>query len=221
LVKTKQHNVLAVGQNGAEAYDYANGKHKKTIEGILKRHGDALLGVFISGGGNDFAGFHDLRPLLKNNCSGETTAEGCFNKPPSASLEALLDQVYDSYITLIGRVLASCKQPDLKIFLHNYDYPYPTGEGAFGKGTWLQAALLDAKVPEHLQRSCLKFVIDEFTKRLEKIAQLNPNTVVLVDSRETVTREEWSNELHPTEEGFRKIAHEKWHPLLRTHNLAS
>lgn len=59
-MKTKQQNVLAIGENGAEVYDQVNGVHKKTIRGMLDRdrHGYALLGVFISGGRNDFAIFN-------------------------------------------------------------------------------------------------------------------------------------------------------------------
>ena len=34
--------------------------------------------VFISGGGNDFAGYNDLRPLLKDDCSKFKTAAACY-----------------------------------------------------------------------------------------------------------------------------------------------
>ena len=35
-------------------------------------------GIFLSGGGNDFAGWTEMRKPLKADCGPETTAEGCF-----------------------------------------------------------------------------------------------------------------------------------------------
>ena len=57
LVAPKQHNILAAGYNGAEAYDSVYGKYEKAVRTALKLYGDGLSAVFISGGGNDFAGF--------------------------------------------------------------------------------------------------------------------------------------------------------------------
>ena len=70
LVAGKQHTVLAFGNNEAEAYDYVYGKYAKSVREALRLFNDgSLSAVFISGGGNDFAGFNDLRPLLNGNCS--------------------------------------------------------------------------------------------------------------------------------------------------------
>jgi hypothetical protein len=221
LVQKNEHNILAVGRNGAEAYQYAYGVYEQMIRGMLQRHGSVLMGVFISGGGNDFAGFNDLRPLLKDNCKDETTPEGCFNKPPSGELYRLMEKISNSYITLIGRVLALCQRPDLKIYIHNYDYAYPSGKGVFGQpSTWLKSALDDAKVPPTLQHSCVIYILDEFTKTLKQIEDLNQGKVILVDSRNTLKNSDWANELHPTHDGFKKIAWERWFPVLRQSGLA-
>ena len=78
IVDNKGHVVLAKGMNGAEAYDYVDGKYARSVLEALRLYGSGLSAVLISGGGNDFAGFNDMRPLLKENCSAETTAKGCF-----------------------------------------------------------------------------------------------------------------------------------------------
>lgn len=221
LIAKKEHNILAVGRNGAEAYQYAFGVYEKMIRGMLHRHGTVLMGVFISGGGNDFAGINDLAPLLKDDCSDETTPDGCFDTPPSSELLRLMDKISESYITLIGRILAVCTRPDLKIFIHNYDYAYPSGKGAFGQpSTWLKAAMDQAQVKPELQHGCIVYILDEFTKRLKHISALNPGKVILIDGRNTLKKEDWENELHPTPDGFKKLAWERWFPALNESGLA-
>ena len=78
VVADAQHTILAIGNNGAEAYDYVQGKYRTQVKTALEHHGDGLSGVFLSGGGNDFAGFNDLRPLLKADCSKAKTPQACY-----------------------------------------------------------------------------------------------------------------------------------------------
>lgn len=59
--------------------------------------------MFLSGGGNDFAGFNDLRPLLKDDCSAQTTVKGCF-RAGSAGLKGFLERMDEYYRKLIGIV---------------------------------------------------------------------------------------------------------------------
>lgn len=222
LVKRKQHNILAIGQNGAEAYDYVFGKHKRAVEHALKMHNKSVLAVFLSGGGNDFAGFNDLRPLLRDNCGQADSAKECFRadaSDPNDALTRLMDTVTMCYTTLIGQILVSAHEK-VKVFVHTYSYPYPTGKGLFGNTSWLKAALDDAQVPQRLQAECLRFVLNAFADRLESIVAKNKDTVVLVDSRGTLVEGDWANELHPTPSGFEKIAKQNWEPLLREAGLA-
>ncbi|WP_288379022.1 SGNH/GDSL hydrolase family protein [uncultured Massilia sp.] len=207
------HHIYAVGNNGAEAYDYVHGKYAKTVRHTLNMFGDTLSAVFISGGGNDFAGISDLRPLLKQNCSAEETAPGCFRtgREPN-TLPWLMAKTAESYTTLISQI--RLHNPAATIILHNYDYAYPSGKGVFGDGSgWLLPALVNARVPELLRFSCTCHLIDEFTKMLQRVAAVNPH-VLLIDSRRTLENNEWANEIHPTPAGFRRIAERHWKPVL-------
>jgi hypothetical protein len=130
-----------------------------------------------------------------------------------------MDKIANSYVTLIGRILVSAHR-DVRIFLHNYSYARPTGKGVFGGSSWLKSALDDAKVPDHLQAKCLRYVLDAFTDRLEQIAAINKDHIVLIDSRQTLDASDWANELHPTPDGFKKIATQDWEPLLVRAGLA-
>ena len=221
LVAEKEHAILALGNNGAEAYDYVYGKYSKAVKAALRLHGASLSAVFLSGGGNDFAGFNDLRPLLHADCSHKTSAPDCFRPDDGGqTLDWLMRKTGDSYRTLIGQVLASAP-PATSIFLHNYDYAWPNGKGVFGRnGSWLKPALDDAQVPQPLQRDCVKHLISCFSAVLQELTQIDPLRIVLVDSAGTLEESDWANELHPKASGFRKIAMQCWMPALRRHGLA-
>jgi lysophospholipase L1-like esterase len=217
IVSKRGHVILAKGMNGAEAADYV-GKYAKMIGYALKAYGKDLSAVFISGGGNDFAGFNDLRPLLKADCSAETTAKGCFLSGANG-LTGFLDSVEESYRQLIGTIYTHTTL-NCYIVMHTYDYAIPDGRGVAGHGGWLKPALVAAGVKTPLHKDCMKYLIDSFNDRLKKLARMDPNHLLIVDSRGTLGPAEWANELHPTGAGFKKIADTKWKPALQALNLA-
>ncbi len=218
IVAKKSHVILAKGMNGAEAFDYVDGKYATIVLEALRLYGSVLSAVFLSGGGNDFAGFNDLRPLLKANCSGETTARNCF-RGGDAGLKGFLDRMDEYYRKLIG-VVYTRTSVDCFIVMHAYDYATPNGKGVFGGAGWLQPALLDAGVPAGLHQDCVNLLIDSFYQVLTKITQMDPQHLFVVDSRGTLSPTDWANELHPKARGFKKIADAKWKPMLQTLGLA-
>jgi hypothetical protein len=212
MLKPFGHTIYARGMNGAEAFDLVDGKYAKAVQTALRFYGKTPDGpgvqaVMVSGGGNDFAGFDDLRPLLLADCSRQTTAAGCFG-----GLDAFLDDVELHYRKLVGLVQATTR-PGCRIIMHCYDYALPSGKGLFGN-TWLKLALEDGKVPPALRDACIRFLIDSFHDRLTEIASTDPDNLFVVDSRGTLAPDEWANELHPTAAGFEKIVRERWKPVL-------
>ena len=221
LVAPRSHTILALGNNGAKAHDYAAGKYHLAVETALRLQGSSLSAVFISGGGNDFAGFNDLRPMLRRDCSQAPDAASCFADPAQVgSLDALMQDMADSYHTLIDAI-RTATSAGCQIVLHNYDVPIPTGAGLFGhRHAWLKPALDDAGVPAGLQQSCLALVLTRFTAVLQQLANRDPAHVTLIDSRGTLSPSDWANELHPTPDGFDRIAVQRWLPALRGIGLA-
>jgi len=218
IVQSKGHVILAKGMNGAEAEDYVDGKYAGIVREALRLYGSNLRAVFISGGGNDFAGLNDLRPLLKNNCANETTAEGCFlNGNPG--LDGFLDNMDENYRRLIGAVHARTRS-DCDVIMHTYDYAIPTGQGVGGRPGWLQPALMDAQVRPELHKECIRFLLNSFCSRLEAICLSDPQHFHVVNSLDTLDPEDWANELHPTAAGFKKIAEQCWKPVLQHLRLA-
>ncbi len=218
IVDKKEHTILAQGMNGAEAFDYVEGKYKDRIIGALRRYGSSLSAVFISGGGNDFAGFNDMRPLLNLECTGAATAAECF-RAGDGGLGRFLERMDEHYRRLIGLIYTHTSL-DCVIVMHSYDYAIPDGRGVAGKAGWLKPALIDAGVPEHLQRDCVRHLIDALHSMLANIAAGDPRHLLIVDSRGALEESEWANELHPKGKGFKKIARQRWKPVLEAAGLA-
>lgn len=218
IVEKKEHTVLAQGMNGAEAFDYVDGKYKDQITGALRRYGRTLSAVFISGGGNDFAGFNDMRPLLNLDCTGAQAASDCF-RGGDGGLGRFLERMDEYYRRLIGLIYTHTAL-DCVIVMHSYDYAIPDGRGVAGRAGWLKPALADAGVPEPLQRDCVRHLIDALHAMLTKIASGDPAHLLVVDSRGTLEDKDWANELHPKGKGFKKIAKERWKPVLEAAGLA-
>lgn len=221
LLARRELKVLAIGNNGAEAFDYVQGKYSKAVRQALALQGASLSAVFLSGGGNDFAGFNDLRPLLRDDCSGATTATDCFRADEEdRSLGWLLRKTADNLRQLIGMILVSTPER-ANIVMHNYDYALPSGRGVFGRGkAWLKPALDDARVAPGLQQDAIRLLIDRMTLEFEALEAIDPSRIFLVDSRNTLAASDWANELHPKPAGFRKIARQRWEPVLEALELA-
>lgn len=220
LVAPRQHTILAFGNNGAEAFDYIDGVYAPLIAAALERYGTGLGAVFISGGGNDFAGFTDLRPLLDVDCSACVAEDACFNHGAGLnSVEALFDRVKQSHIHLIDLVAAHVPA-SARIYLHNYDYALPSGKAVIGTRAWLKPALVAAQVPAGLRAACVRYLIDQFSQGLGELEARYGGRVVFIDSRGVLGPDDWANELHPKASGFTKIAKTRWKPALASAGLA-
>ena len=162
--------------------------------------------MFVSGGGNDFAGFNDLRPLLGVDCSACTSEDACFNHGTApGTIEELFDRVQAIYIELIDRIAAQVPAA-ARIFVHNYDYALPTGQGGdrqqgvaqAGAGRRQGAGRPARRVRPLPHRPVLAAPAD--------LQTIYAGRVVFIDSRGTLDPTDWANELHPKAEGFGKIA---------------
>ncbi len=206
----KQYCIYAIGANGAEVRDYVEGKYRNIVRDALKGYGAGLSAVFISGGGNDFAGWTDLRPLLKSNCTGANSAVDCFD---ANSMQQLFSSLKRYYVSLIMQIQEKCPA-NVKIVLHNYDYAIPSGKGLIGDQRWLKTPMVDRKVPDALMSPCMRYLVDSFTDSIESLASDDPN-ILVVKSAGCLAESEWANELHPTPSGFGKIAEQRWSPILK------
>lgn len=208
---------------GAEVGDFVYGTLKHKAYQLLQFDAPNASGILLSGGGNEFAGSSDLLPMLRADCSEAQSVSECFrpgDPDEKGTISWLMAMTLENYTTLLTRAFARLPV-GAKAVVHTYDYVIPTGKGLIGKG-WVLPSLQAANVPEGLHRDCIRHVIDRFAETLESLQQLWPERVVIVDSRGTLqSDDEWANEIHPTPEGFKKIAEQCWRPVLQAEGLVA
>jgi len=182
-----------------------------TLMGVTKRqrlvdyisepaHGPIDVLMF-SGGGNDLVG-DQFRFWLKN-------ADDVQHNPANGVADDLLNDILGvvniAYLELIR--IRDQHARNAYVLVHAYDFAIPTGIPACAfAGPWLRPSLVEQGWPDIEQgRQIVKTILEVFKGRLEALCAANEN-VVLVDTQGTLSAGDWANELHPTPDGFRKIA---------------
>lgn len=193
-------SLLRLEQDGETALRIVGGKQKAQLAAYLKRY--PVNALLFSGGGNDIVG-QDLLPLLNQRQPGMTWQE-CINETTTS---ARFDRIRSAYLDIIH--LRDENRPGCKIYVHGYDFGIPSGRGAkmwgIKVGPWMKP-FLEAKgitVAED-QRQIIRHLMTRFSEMMAGVAQ-SPD-VVFVETPGTLTDQEWNDELHPTRNGFEKIA---------------
>ena len=163
------------------------------LEAKIKEH--QFNGMLLSAGGNDIAG-DLLRSYLTTN-----------KLPPKPASDYLNDR-FDAFISGTREKLGglfdglTSRFPDLKIFCHGYDWPFPRRIGL-----WLEPAMLAQQVPEEVQPAVLKLMIDRYYEMLGSLAEKYRDRVFVADCRGSVGAiTEWFDELHPFNAGYTRAA---------------
>jgi len=166
--------------------------------------------ILLSGGGNDLFVPIPERPDLK--WIFRLFLDFDASKTPAEHLNPVvwnikLTELRLAYSRLIG-TLGSLAP----IIIHGYDYLIPSGErvkydGFRLLGPWILPSMLARNIVDPLfQRLILIEVIDGFNRVLAALEGAFPTSVIYVDLRETLDpTQDWMNELHPTEQGFRMV----------------
>jgi len=185
----------------------------------LGRDGKVPRAILLSGGGNDIAG--DGFPVLLNH---RLSSLPPLNEPVVAGL--IDGRLRAAIVELTSAVTHLCQQSvkaTVPIVIHGYDYPVPDGRGYLGglwmlPGPWLAPGFRKKGYPDaELQVRCdlMVALIDRFNEVLTGIAG-GPGLdhVHYLDLRGTLSprlqgqayKTWWGNELHPTEQGFARVA---------------
>jgi hypothetical protein len=162
-----------------------------------RRHGtfDALL---FSGGGNDIAGEQFCLWVLKF-VAGTDPTHGV-DRQRLADMIGVIRAAYVDLIRIRNDIVPNCT-----IFLHGYDFAFPSGIGVCGFGPWLKPSLDFQGWASPAAAQVVKEVLLAFDKMLVQLEMQHPD-VVYVRTQGTLSTGDWANELHPTSQGFRKIA---------------
>lgn len=188
-------DIVALGKNGMEIANPGKGI-LSDLTTFLQWESKTLDMIALSGGGNDFAGADDLDPLLKKGTPND--AASWFKKTETDELFASIKAGYERVIYLRDTFC-----PSIPVVTHCYDYAQVTGKGLLWFSPWIKPSLDKIGMPQRLHSDAIQFIIDHLA---DIHVSLSGNLYHFVDTRNLLGADDWANELHPTGEGFNKIA---------------
>lgn len=174
---------------------------------LSRRSGDRFADDFacflVSGGGNDVLG----KPLAELARKPTPTRPDLVNRD---KLKIVMMRLESYYRDLHHRVQAI--RPGLPVVVHGYDYAIPSGAAVkfFWSfkvaGPWMKPTLESLGITDggH-QREVIRILIQAINRMHRKLAGALEH-YVHVDCRDTLGDADWGDEIHPTSDGFRKIA---------------
>ncbi len=189
------------------------------IRGLTKGAGAPWDAILLSGGGNDL--IDDFPNLLV-----EPTERGGLkvNSPEDyfseAQIAGLMQRIQRGY----GRIVALRDGPDapsknVPMVCHTYDLPTANNSpsrflGVGVVGPWLYRAYMAAQIPEEDWMEVTRYIFGRLADALLELDGAFPNFHV-IDTRGLLTPAQpgsrgasgdWMNEIHPTDDGYVKIA---------------
>lgn len=159
--------------------------------------------LLLCGGGNDLVGDANLANILE---------AGDRPRPPDylgARYRAFLEEMIAKFRRLIVEVRRV--RPGLPVICHGYDYAIPV-EG----GKWFGEPMDMLGIPKDtLKRAAIvREMMNDYNSRLAALAT-EMGDMHHVNLRDTVPPTDWYDELHPTTEGFGKVAAKIRREILR------
>jgi hypothetical protein len=146
----------------------------------------------LGGGGNDLLSGGRMANWVHLYTPGLSAAEHV-----KLDFHDALSRVMANYWIAMNDVVDAPELKDVHVFVHGYDYARPMKLGWIGEPL---ARMGIDEFHEDLQTGIVKVMIDEFNRRLEKLAS-HYDRVHYVDFRNRVG-DRWHDELHPRKEAF-------------------
>lgn len=178
----------------------------------LSKHRDRVKAFLFSGAGNDVigedsSGAPSLLGLIMDGVQSDKPADYIDTVAVGKKFFEL-QGYYEGVIADVRRL-----HSDLPILLHGYDYVFPGSPDdprnpKWAKpDEWLGSVMKEKKVSDPtLQRDIIKLLIDRVYGMIGSIASTDAR-IHVIDVRGTLPRiDDWADEIHPTNEGFKKIS---------------
>ena len=209
-------SLLRLEHNGDEAREILGqgSEQLKKLKYYLKNYAvDALL---LSAGGNDLVS-RELGRMLNPKAPGASWQSAV----KLAALTTVLDDIVAGYARLLDA--RDALRPNCVVVAHSYCYFQPTGRKATGPfglgraGPWMRPVLVAKGIdPDTEGRELAQYLVDELHARLNALAS-GRRRFQVVDMRAAlpVDTVHWADEIHPSGTGFRRLAEDRWRPLLK------
>lgn len=219
------YKIANVSKAGACVYEMAYGPDNDHVSDIFDRDDSQLeefvkrirehrpQGLLLSGAGNDFVGPEFIMTIHH----AAARKAGANMALVNALFQHDLEPAFERIIATATDAGRSAGLGTLPIFTHGYDYAIATGKAAVNLivkkvGPWMDPSFLAKGYPrdtdaELIHRiNIVRPIIDGLYEMLQRLRLKYPNLHV-VNVRNTLpNRTDWHDELHPTREGFRKVA---------------
>lgn len=232
LERDYNYDIENVAQGGACVYEMAYGPDDDSLFDIFGRDASQLEEVvkkirehkprafLLSGAGNDFVGPEFI--LTIHHAAARKS--GVNQRVVDALFE---DDVEPGLRRIVETATAAARGAglgDIPVIMHGYDYAFPDGRAAvnlgFKKiGPWMHPSFSMKGYPYNndndlaARRRLVSAMIDSVYRMIGRIKGSYPN-VSIVDVRGTLlTRHDWHDELHPSRDGFKKVA-AKFHQVI-------
>lgn len=193
--------ILSLAHHGDAATEMLGvTQRQRIIDNLRNEANGAFDALLFSGGGNDIAGDQFCLWLTQFVAGGDPGA--AVNRQRLANM---IGVIHAAYVDLIE--IRNAINPDCLIFFHSYDFAQPTGRGVCGLGPWLKPSL-DIRGWTNFSKAAqiVKEVLLSFDQLLAYLEQQHKNIVYVRTQGTLSANSDWANELHPTEQGFRKMA---------------
>ena len=155
--------------------------------------------VLISGGGNDIIG-PELKFLLKKKVKSPASPSKYLNRKYKTQMNKLQKLYQYFFDTLSEEKFVE------KIIVHGYDYIRTDHAKMVNKDGWVNKYMESVGIAKASERKkIIRYLINEFNKSLKDLAKQYPK-VTYVDLRKSIDADEWYDEIHPDDRGFRKVA---------------
>ena len=188
LMKEEDFAVFSLGGAGHRLADMLA---EDEITDTLDRERPAFF--LISGGGNDMVGDGRLATLIQRFEEGRPA-----NEYPNAKFGSFLDEIRQLYRNLFHRLERAF--PRMSVFCHGYDWAIPQ------RDKWLGAPLESIGITsDRLQAEIVHVLIDRLNALLSDLSKEFRN-VRYINCRGVCGQNDWYDELHPTAEGFGRVA---------------
>jgi lysophospholipase L1-like esterase len=191
-------------------------------DALSRRYGYRWNLILLSGGGNDLMDEADeiLRPMEEWASVDNREPKDYCNEASLGELMANIQAGYQRMVALRDGPGAS--SPKVPMLTHTYDYPTPRNAPARFLsspilGPWLFKAFTAHEIPESDWVPLSDYLLDRLAITILDLAQ-GPNALPqfhVLDTRNLLKRArlgtlgedgDWLNEIHPTFDGYRKIA---------------
>jgi lysophospholipase L1-like esterase len=189
---------------------------------LLKEPTPFWKAMLLSGGGNDFIA--DASKIIQKAKAISDPVDP-WSYVDANTLGQTLANVAAGYKRL-DALRDGTSHAEMPLLTHTYDYATPRNASAkilgFSTGPWLFPKLEAAQVPKGMQPMVADTMFTELANTIKSLADpANANFIkglTVVDTRGELTpadanstgkNNDWLNEIHPTKDGYRKIAEQR------------